>query len=225
MASPTAPTMKLLLPPGPSTKSIHVTSDSRIEDPSVSGLDTGFQRPSTIFYDALKVRIDVFKIEQKCDPAMEVDAEDAISWHWVIYAENGEKQEVPAATIRLVPAQAHADADDEKAVHGPNYTSSLLWDHKEPYVKFGRLAALKEFRGRKFGNMLVEAASKYAEQNSKSMVEDQELGEWKGQVLIHAQRWLERWYGSMGFQTDKGMGTWLEEGIEHVGMWKRLNVS
>jgi len=31
------------------------------------------------------------------------------------------------------------------------------------------------------------------------------------------------WHG-LGFEKDQGMGEWDEEGIMHVGMWKRLSV-
>ncbi|KAL6720594.1 hypothetical protein ACLMJK_002518 [Lecanora helva] len=221
-SSPERPIPKLLLPPGPSVCSIVINPDRRkIEDPDVS---TGFQRPSPIFYDALSVRNAVFGIEQNCSAAEEIDAEDALSWHWVIYAKDDQGQEGPVATIRLTPAQAHADTDDEKSIGGPNYKGSNAWDHKEPYVKLGRLANLKEFRGRSYGNLLAETALKYAEHHVGDMIKDQELGDWHGLVLIHAQRRMERWYGRLGFQTDMGLGTWLEEGIEHVGMWKRVDV-
>jgi len=131
---------------------------------------------------------------------------------------------VPAATIRLVPAQAHADADDEKAIDGPNYKGSTAWDHNEPYVMIGRVATVKEFRGRGYGRVLVEKALWTAGNNASSMVEDGKLMEWKGLVLAHAQKWVEKWYHSLGFVTDEGMGTWWEEGIEHVAMWKRVDV-
>ncbi|KAL8932109.1 MAG: hypothetical protein Q9211_006522, partial [Gyalolechia sp. 1 TL-2023] len=46
--------------------------------------------------------------------------------------------------------------------------------------------------------------------------------EWKGLVLSHAQRSVKGWWEKMGFEEDEGMGVWWEEGIEHVGMWRRL---
>lgn len=29
----------------------------------------------------------------------------------------------------------------------------------------------------------------------------------------------------MGFVTDKGMGVWAEESIDHVAMWKKIGVN
>lgn len=57
--------------------------------------------------------------------------------------------------------------------------------------------------------------------------EEEEEGNngWDGLVLVHAQRRLAAWYKSVGgFVTDEGMGVWMEERIEHVGMWRRLDL-
>ncbi|KAL9087395.1 MAG: hypothetical protein Q9165_006692 [Trypethelium subeluteriae] len=48
--------------------------------------------------------------------------------------------------------------------------------------------------------------------------------EWRGLVLAHAQKELKAWYEGMGFKFDEEMGEWDEEGIMHVGMWKRLEL-
>lgn len=210
---------QLLPPPGPSVHSIAITPQGQISNSASSNASSPAPQ---LFLDAIIVRVAVFIIGQKCNPALEIDADDDLSWHWVIHTEDSEKQTVPAATIRLIPAQAHATADDEKAVDGPNYKGSALWDHEEPYVMFGRLATVKEFRGRGYGRVLVREALSYAGRNGGDMVKDQELGLWKGLVFIHAQRVLEGWYKDLGFETDEGMGLWWEEGIEHVGMWKRV---
>ena len=212
---------QILPPPGPSVYSIGLLPDGTFP-PMESFTDSN--APPRLFRDALVVRDAVFLVEQKCNPALEIDFDDGISWHWVIYAENSQGSKVPAATIRLVPAQAHADADDEKAVVGPNYAGSILWDQKEPYTKIGRLSTLKEFRGRGYGRVLVEVALVYAGKNGGAMVKDKELGAWNGLVFVHAQRYLEGWYRGLGFETDKGMGLWWEDGIEHVAMWKRVDL-
>lgn len=219
MSQPSNPVPRLLTPPGPAVHSIRVLPNGQVTDSEVS---TAHPPSPQLFHDAIVVRADVFVIGQNCSVALEIDADDAISWHWVIFAENNQKLEEPVATIRLVPAQAHPDADDKKAVDGPNYTGSILWDHKEPYVKIGRLATVKEFRGRGYAKALMEAALEYARKNRDVMVKDKRLGEWNGLVLIHAQRRLEGWYKSMGFETDEGLGIWWEESIDHVGMWKRV---
>lgn len=247
MSSPPRPeTPTLVKPPGPVVHDLHVLASGRI---TYSPSSTGSLLPQ-LFRDALVVRTVVFVLEQKCSAAEEIDADDGISWHWVIHAPRTEKealteaeddwkdrrdedrsegepgamQDPPAATIRLVPAQAHPDADDEKAVDGPNYAGSRLWDHKEPYVKIGRLATMEGCRGRGYGKVLVNAALEYAGRNGGEMVKDKELGEWKGLVLAHAQKSVEGWYKGLGFELDEGMGRWWEEGIEHVAMWERVRV-
>ena len=46
--------------------------------------------------------------------------------------------------------------------------------------------------------------------------------EWKGLIGAHAQMEVKGWYEKLGFEVDKGMGVWIEEGIEHVGVWRRV---
>lgn len=190
-----------------------------------------------LFHSALNVRTLVFVNEQHCSAAEEVDADDAVSWHWVIFCvspSTGE-DDIPAATIRLVPAQPNPDIENQKA-DGPDYVGSEIWNHKEPYVKIGRVSTVKEFRGRGYGKVLVEAALEWAGKNPGSMVLEARQGleedkgtlrglpEWKGLVLAHAQVSVEEWYSKLGFERDGGMGMWVEEGIEHVGMWKRVRL-
>lgn len=43
-------------------------------------------------------------------------------------------------------------------------------------------------------------------------------------VLVHAQVSVEKVWEKMGFVTDPRLGRWDEEGIEHLGMWKRVDV-
>ena len=48
---------------------------------------------------------------------------------------------------------------------------------------------------------------------------------WDGNVLVHAQVGVEKVWAKMGFVTDEKLGRWDEEGIDHLGMWRRLNLS
>jgi predicted GNAT family N-acyltransferase len=48
---------------------------------------------------------------------------------------------------------------------------------------------------------------------------------WRGLVLVHAQAHLEKYWALFGFVKDESMGTWEEENIMHVGMWKRVELS
>ncbi|KAJ5490726.1 hypothetical protein N7539_002293 [Penicillium diatomitis] len=47
---------------------------------------------------------------------------------------------------------------------------------------------------------------------------------WRGLVLVHAQVDVEAMYRGMGFTQDKALGMWDEEGIQHVGMFRRVDV-
>lgn len=92
-----------------------------------------------------------------------------------------------------------------------------MWDRKEPFLKIGRLATRKEFRGRGFGRVLVEEALRWAGGEGVGAA-------WRGLLLVHAQAGVEGWYEGLGWRTDEGLGRWDECGILHVGMWKRVEV-
>ena len=51
-----------------------------------------------------------------------------------------------------------------------------------------------------------------------------EIPVWKGLICVHAQEQVEKIWERWGFKLDEGMGTWVEEGINHVGMFQRLNM-
>ena len=121
-----------------------------------------------------------------------------------------------------------------------------MHDGREPYVKLGRLATLKEYRGLGLGRMLVTAALDWAARNAETLREDAASGEnelegegvireretaqgklglgeeWKGSVLVHAQTEVQGFWRSLGFERDEKLGIWVEEGIDHIGMWKRV---
>lgn len=125
---------------------------------------------------------------------------------------------------------------------GPTHTPTKMWNGKEVYIKLGRLATLPSHRGLGFGKVLVDTALKWAVENAATLgrqlrgkvekekkeeeeEEEEEEWGWNGLVLVHAQRDLEGWYRSVaGFVIDEGLGVWIEEGIEHVGMWRRLDL-
>lgn len=46
---------------------------------------------------------------------------------------------------------------------------------------------------------------------------------WKGLILVHAQLNRLGTYEKWGFVRDEQLGTWWEEGIEHVAMWRRVS--
>ncbi|KAL4934080.1 GNAT family N-acetyltransferase [Aspergillus undulatus] len=239
-----------LLPP-PATNNGHALAlpTRTIPHPSTN--------PST-FNDAMAVRLEVFVDEQKCPAEFEIDEDDARSWHWVIYdpeatapnsnpGADGEMKSLnlPVGVVRLVPPP-HASHESFIAAYAPNPDgtdtgargiSAEGYDFAhEPYIKLGRVAVLKDYRGAGVARRVMEEALEWAESNkgdiNKGLLDvakkegkgAQEVGEWKGLTLVHAQVDVERFYQGLGFVTDEGLGRWVEEGIEHVGMWKRLDV-
>jgi predicted GNAT family N-acyltransferase len=103
-------------------------------------------------------------------------------------------------------------------------------DGREPYFKLGRLAVVPSHRNRRLAGYLIEAAINWAIRNPTyfnpaNITLDDGGGkpEWKGLILVHAQKTAVRVWRYHGFIEDELMGTWLEEGIEHVGMFRRVN--
>ena len=47
---------------------------------------------------------------------------------------------------------------------------------------------------------------------------------WRGLVCCHAQTTAMGMWARNGFEADKSLGKWFEEGMEHVGMLKRCEV-
>jgi predicted GNAT family N-acyltransferase len=154
-----------------------------------------------LFLDAMDVRIKVFCDEQNCALEPELDEDDPRSWHWVAYSDGNE----PVSVIRIVPPP-----------HGPHPNGHHDAD-EEPYVKLGRVATMPNHRGMGLSRMLTNEAFKWLSEHSEQVTEG-----WKGLVLCHAQTDVERMYGKLGFATDDKLGKWDEEGIEHIGMWKRV---
>ncbi|PNS18202.1 hypothetical protein CAC42_7571 [Sphaceloma murrayae] len=114
----------------------------------------------------------------------------------------------------------------------------------EPYVKLGRLAVLKPYRKLGLSTLLVKAALQYASEHPDNILpplsptaaeqkrlelekegkDPEVVTRWEGLVLVHAQKGIEKLWKQWGFVRDTTMGEWDEEGILHVGMWKRISV-
>jgi hypothetical protein len=203
------------------------------------GTDTELSLPDQpnsnppVFQDAMTVRMRVFVDEQGCSADAEIDEDDARSWQWVMSASTGPGTSIPVAVIRLVPPP---QPPHELLTH-PGVTPELPydWTH-EPCVKLTRVAVLPEYRGLGLGRRLVEAALEWAVQHATE-IDDAAVQvatrshwtgrpvRWQGLVLVHAQVEVERMYKALGFQTDESLGRWDEEGIRHVGMFRRLEVA
>ncbi|KAF7945889.1 uncharacterized protein EAE97_004927 [Botrytis byssoidea] len=89
--------------------------------------------------------------------------------------------------------------------------ASTLHDGVEPYVRLGRLAVLKEYRGRGYADLLIQAALKWAGENprfSEEALSEEEKGtvpEWKGLVCLYARDVAVRTWERNGFVVDEGM--------------------
>ncbi|KAJ5161005.1 Acyl-CoA N-acyltransferase [Penicillium capsulatum] len=184
-----------------------------------------------IFNDAMIVRMRVFVDEQHCSADAEIDVDDARSWHWVMYR-HSPTAAIPVAVIRLVPPPQppHTHPQPVATQHPLQYD----WSH-EPCVKLTRVAVLPEYRGLGLGRRLVETALTWASEHGTEINDavarwaarcnwTGPCAKWEGLVLVHAQVDVERMYQAMGFQTDQSLGRWDEEGIEHVGLFRRIEV-
>lgn len=129
-----------------------------------------------VFRDAMSVREEVYVEEQQIPLENEFDSDDARSWHWVAYAsvgtsgnsgaaqEGGDRKgstanQLAVGTIRLVPpphpphpepGSSHKIDNAEGAVPDTEAVAQKQGQRgngKEPYIKLGRLAVLKPFRG------------------------------------------------------------------------------
>ncbi|KAH0541967.1 hypothetical protein FGG08_003599 [Glutinoglossum americanum] len=159
---------------------------------------------------------------------------------------NSQTSQVPVATVRLVPPPhpPHpAPGSEHKIDNNEPSNSSQTLTHpngNEPYIKLGRLATLPAYRGLGLGRLLMNTVLEWAA-NNRNIIQpllppmtreaqligrglSEPLQRWRGLVLVHAQLDVEKMYLKWGFVTDKEMGVWDEEGIQHVGMWKRLQV-
>ena len=153
--------------------------------------------------------------------------------------------QVPVGTIRLVPPPhgLHPAPGSVDGLGGAKVDvmedgdrKTAMHDGRELYVKLGRLATVKGYRGLGLGRLLTKAAMDWAARNKKVLdtlpndpvareTAKRDKLEWKGLILAHSQVKAVNFYESMGFTVDKELGIWIEEGIEHVGMWKRVELS
>jgi predicted GNAT family N-acyltransferase len=124
-------------------------------------------------------------------------------------------------------------ADDNPTPHPTLYPN-------EPYIRLGRLATLPEFRGMGLSRLLINTALDYARKNPRQfspVIDVTEIAAaiqegvptpepWKGLIVVHAQKWrTDALWQKYGFQLDRGMGEWMEEGIMHVGMCLKVDVN
>jgi predicted GNAT family N-acyltransferase len=132
------------------------------------------------------------------------------------------------------------------AVRCTAYEASVRGGTMEPYIKLGRLATSPSFRGLGLARTLINSALKWAATHPSDILppngaDNSTTGpvkekyasddglwhhrkDWKGLVLVHAQAVVEKVWAKAGFVKDENMGVWWEEGIEHIGMWKKMEI-
>lgn len=166
-----------------------------------------------VFLDAMDVRIKVFCDEQKCALEPELDEDDPRSFHWVMYQTapaspaGADREPQAVSVLRIVPPPHGA--------HPNGYEDA----HEEPYCKIGRVATLAHARGQGLSRRLIEEALSWIAAHPRGVGHG-----WKGNVLAHAQVDVEKMYQRQGFVTDERLGRWDEEGIDHLGMWRRVRL-
>lgn len=132
----------------------------------------------TELYKILQIRNQVFYVEQRCDD-LDLDDRDQQSLHLCIY-----DNEMLCGYARLLPP-------------GLAYTE----------MSIGRVAVLKQYRGKQIGRRLMDQA-----------IEDCYRYFGNGAIKISAQLYLQRFYESLGFV--KISDVYAEAGIEHIKMIK-----
>jgi predicted GNAT family N-acyltransferase len=157
---------------------------------------------TAVFPHAAQVRTEVFIKEQKIPEGNEYDLEDDRCWHWVCYV-----NEEPVGVIRLVPPP-HLKHESEE---GPDQDMAPTGS----YVKLGRLAVLKKYRGMGVAKKLVKSAVDWACAGGLGLKDGDKVGGdgWDGRIFVHAQVNIEDAWKKMGFTRSESMGTWYEEGM------------
>jgi len=154
---------------------------------------------------------------------------------------------VAVGCIRIVPPPHPPHPIEDTSLRSPAHVSdpnshrqlqSQGHAPEEPYIKLGRLATLPQFRSMGLSRLLFKAALEYvashpneisppsspAELEKAKLEGRPEAIPWQGLVMVHSQKQVEGLWEKYGFKRDEQLGVWDEEGIEHVGMWRRIAV-
>lgn len=105
------------------------------------------------------------------------------------------------------------DDKDQESLHLTIYDGEILVAYARllppglsyPEMSVGRVAVSASYRGRQIGRLLMDQSIEYLETRYG-----------KGAIKISAQRYLEQFYRSLGFQTISEV--YMEAGIEHLKM-------
>ncbi len=132
----------------------------------------------TDFFHCMKIRTDVFVIEQHVSPTLELDEYDQKSIHFIAYDNHQ-----PLGTARLLIVDNHG--------------------------KVGRVAVVKEGRGKQIGSKLMNAIETYAKELKLDY------------LVLGAQLTAIPFYEKLQYQAYGDI--FLDADIEHKNMKKEIN--
>jgi ElaA protein len=155
-------------------------------------------------HDLLKLRCDVFVVEQACAFA-EIDGRDPDALHLLRFEAGA-----LAGCLRLFTPEAsgEARAGEGRADSSP----ALAGDAEEGAARIGRVAIAAAHRGTGLGHRLMAEALRLCAERWP------EAG-----ILLSAQSHLQSFYGKHGFQPVSD--PYLEDDIPHVDMRRRAGVA
>jgi len=158
---------------------------------------------------------------------------------------------LPVGTIRLIPPPHGPNPYKAEEVANSDSPAPAQSHHpKEPYIKLGRLATLREYRRLGLSRLLINTALEFASKNPQLICpapspttielaktiskEVEEAVTWKGLCMVHAQVSVIGLWTRHGFSEEliddhgnieiEKEEHWFEEGIEHLAMWKRIKM-
>ncbi|EPE28276.1 Acyl-CoA N-acyltransferases (Nat) [Glarea lozoyensis ATCC 20868] len=101
-------------------------------------------------------------------------------------------------------------------------------DGIEAYIKVGRMCVIKEWRGKGVMDELLRTGYKWLTENkgwtTGTIGGEERFGGWKGLICAHADINAKRSWERNGFVVDEDMGCWWILGIQHICMWKRIEL-
>ncbi|MDX7999210.1 GNAT family N-acetyltransferase [Xenorhabdus sp. Reich] len=127
-----------------------------------------------LIQQAFEIRKQVFADEQGFSAEMDIDEYDDIALHVVVF--DGEK---PIGVLRVIVKDSNI-------------------------IKVGRVAVLKDYRGRGVGRKVMEYIEDYGRKNNITTIE------------LSSQCHAQSFYESLGYQAQGEI--YLEEGAEHIFM-------
>ncbi len=161
------------------------------------------QLDSIELYQILKLRVDVFVVEQNC-PYNELDNRDLETNALHLFASSNNQV---VCYLRIFPPEL-TQSDSQPA--DSEHTESLLSDSKHTGAKLssstiGRVVINQDFRGQGLAHELLQRAIELTENR------------WPGHPCqLSAQQHLQKFYRQHGFSS-VGEG-YLEDGIPHIKM-------